>query len=135
MLQEFMYLEQLFGRSNSVWLSATLLIGLMLVLIFRPSAVHGPILFRVACWLLVFTVVVPPSLYLLLALCSPGLNTGRGMGMGSSNGETAIIMACVNFSGPILQGASIFCGLAALTPPMTRRTTPTGPATHPLEQS
>lgn len=135
MPQELMLLEQLFGRGNSVWLSATLLMGLLLVLIFRPNAIQRPILFRVTCWLLVLTVVVPPALSLLLNLGFGSSNIYATRGMGYSGSDLSIFMACVSFSGPVLQGACILCGLTALTPPITRRAAPTGPAKHPLDPS
>jgi hypothetical protein len=128
-MQELMYLEQLFGRGNSVWIAVTLLSGFLLVLIFRPNTIHRPVLFRVACWLLALTVVVPSSLSLLLNLYLPSGYPGR-MGPGS---EMSFFMACANFSGPVLEGACIICGLTALIPPMTQREAPTGPAKHPLE--
>jgi hypothetical protein len=101
----------------------------LLVLVFRPSTIHRPVLFRVACWLLALAVVVPSSLSLLLSLSSPGGYPGR---MGP-DAETAFLMACASFSGLILQGACIICGLTALTPPLTWRADATGPAKHPLE--
>jgi hypothetical protein len=133
MVQELMVLEQLFGRGNSVWLSATLLMGLLLVLIFRPNAIQRPILFRVTCWLLALLVVIPPILTLLLSIGTSNMYSGRGMGYGGS--DLPYFMACANLSGPVLQAACIVCGLAALTPPMTRHEAPTGLAKHPLDQS
>ena len=143
MMQELMYLEQLFGRVNSVWISVTLLMGFLLVLIFRPNAIHRPVLFRLACWLLALTAVVPPSLFLLLGLYSSGLGlNSSGLGLNSSGGypgrmgsgsDMSFYTACAGFSGPVLEGACIICGLTALIPPMTRCEDPTGPAKHPLE--
>ena len=127
-MQELMYLQQLFGRGNSGWISVTLLAGFLLVLVFRPNTIHHPLLFRVSFWLLALTVVVPASLSLLLGLCSPSGYTGR-IGPGS---ELSFAIACANFTGPLLEGACIICGLTALIPPMTRPD-PTGPARHPLE--
>jgi hypothetical protein len=129
-MQELMYLERLFGRGNSVWIAVTLLSGFLLVLIFRPNAIHRPVLFRVACWLLALTAVVPSALSLLLGMYSSG---GGYPGRMSPGSEMAFIMGCANFSGPVLEGACIICGLTALLPPMTRREPPTGPAKHPLE--
>jgi Na+-translocating ferredoxin:NAD+ oxidoreductase RnfD subunit len=128
-MQEMMYLEQLFGRGNTLWVSVTLLMGFLLVLIFRPNTIHRPILFRVACWLLALTVVVPACVSLLLSLCSPGGYPGRM----SQNFELSFFMACANLTGPILQGACVICGLTALLPPLSQRWEPTGPARHPLE--
>ncbi len=129
-MQELMYLEQLLGRGNSVWMSVALLIGFLLVLIFRPNTIHHPILFRAACWLLALAVVVPPCLSLLLSLGSPGGYPGRM----SQSFELSFFMACVNLTGPLLQGGCIICGLTALIPPLGRRWEPSGPAKHPLEE-
>ena len=135
-MQELMYLQQLFGRGNSGWISVTLLAGFLLVLVFRPNTIHHPLLFRVSFWLLALTVVVPASLSLLLGLYSSGLGLNSSGGYPGRMGpgtEMSFIMACANFSGPVLEGACIICGLTALIPPMTRRENPTGPAKHPLE--
>ncbi len=128
-MQELMYLQQLFGRGNSISISVTLLIGFLLVLIFRPNSIHRPLLFRLACWLLALTVVVPASLSLLLSL---GFSGGGYPGRMSPGSEMSFAIACANFTGPVLEGACIICGLTALLPPMTRPA-PTGPAKHPLE--
>jgi hypothetical protein len=132
MSQEFMYLEQIFGRGNGVWLSVSLLIGLLVAVIFRPNTIHNPMLFRAACWLLALAVVSPPAVTLLISLYSAGM-PGRGMGMGFPGSEVPFLMACANFLGPLLQGSSIICGLTALLPPITSRPPMTGPARHPME--
>jgi hypothetical protein len=130
-MQELMYLEQLFGRGNSGWMSAAMLLGLLLVLVFRPNAIRRPILFRVTCWLLALTVVIPPFLSLLLSLSLPSGSSGYSMRAAGAN--LSFIFACANFIGPVLQGACILCGLTALMPPLSRCDDPTGPAKHPLE--
>lgn len=132
MYQDIAILEQLLGRGNSILLSATLLIGLMLVLILRPNAIHRPLLFRAACWLLALAVVLPSGLSLVFGMCVTSLNMGHGYGT-SYNAEFTFFSACANFAGPLLQGTAIICALTALMPPIARRDTPTGPAKHPLE--
>jgi hypothetical protein len=131
MSQELMYLEQLFGRSGSAWLPVTMLGGLLLALIFRPGNIHNLYLFRAACWLLALSVIVTPLLNLLLSLMT--VNFPGGMRFGSSPSGPQFIYVCVNAVGPIMQGASILCGLFSLIPPATPRPYVAGPVKHPLE--
>jgi hypothetical protein len=131
MQQNTMLLEQLLGLNGSVWLPVTMLAGLLLALIFRPNTIHNLSLFRAACWLLALSLVVPAVLNLVLEASS--VNSYGGSGYGISGNAPPFLLACVSVLGPIMQGASILCGLFSLIPPVLPRQNVTGPAKHPLE--
>jgi hypothetical protein len=130
MSQEMMYLQQLLGSGGSGWVSVTMLGGLLLVLIYRPNSIHNLFLFRAACWLLALSLVATPCLNLLLGLMM--VSVSGGMRFGSTSGPE-VLHFCANAVGPVLQGASILCGLFSLIPPISPRRYESGPVKHPLE--
>jgi hypothetical protein len=131
MQQNMMMLEQLLGLSGSAWLPVTILVGLLLVLIFRPNTIHNLMLFRMACWLLGSSIIAPPVINLLAAMSAASSFGGPSYGLAAS--ASPFLFACASALGTILLGASILCGLFSLLPPAAARRDATGPVKHPLE--
>jgi hypothetical protein len=130
MPNELLFLRQMLGITADVWIAVTLLAGLLIVLIFRPERVQQWGLFRVACWLLALSVVIPPLLNVLISFMeNPNLSSWRS---GSFRGESILLYSCVSLVGPLLQGISILFGLLSLIPKRPN-SSPLGPAKHPLE--
>jgi hypothetical protein len=131
MQQNMMMLEQLLGLSGNAWLPVTMLVGLLLALIFRPNTIHNLTLFRAACWLLGLSLIAPTVINLLLTMAS--VNSYGGSPYGLAGNAPPFLYACGTAIGPVLQGASILCGLFSLLPPAAARHDVAGPVKHPLE--
>ncbi|MBN2577718.1 MAG: hypothetical protein JXB10_01910 [Pirellulales bacterium] len=127
---KLMLYRQVLGTTGDVWLAVMLLVGLFLVLIFRPERVRQWGLFQIACWLLALSVMIPPVLNVLVALTES--SSSPPWGSRSSLGRFNVIISCVYLVGPFLQGLGILFGLLSLIP--TRpASTPQAPVKHPLE--
>ena len=61
-MDEFLYMRQLLGRGDTDWLKFVLLLGLLVVLTYRPERIHRPVAFKWACWLIALSIAVPPVL-------------------------------------------------------------------------
>jgi hypothetical protein len=120
---------QLFFGNNGSWLTITVLAGLFVALIFRPKSIQNIMLFRAACVLFVASIAATPFLNILSSMLGPNLSGG---GYGSSS-DSRFLFSAINAIGPVLLGASVFCGLFALIPATTFRRDEDGPAKHPME--
>jgi hypothetical protein len=121
---------QILNQTGNGWLTSVLLLGLLLALLFKQQRVYNWTLFRVSCWLLAASIIIPPTLNVFMNLTNgSGMPvTGSGMfGRTSANYEVICIFAL----GPILLGISIISGLFAMIPRDYRQ--PLTPPKHPLE--
>ena len=122
-----MAILQLLNQTGTGWLTAVLLTGLLLALLFKPERVYNWALLRLSCWLLAASILTPPILNTFMTITS-GSGTSFRPGIGSSD---YLIMTCIYALGPILVGISVICGLLAMIP--TGYRPPLTPPKHPLE--
>jgi Zn-dependent protease len=121
MPQEYYVLQQLL-RAGSGWVQATLLAGLLVVLVFRPERIRNRTLFHLACWLFALSVAIPPLLNLLF--------TAVGGGLFGSMAASSLVLAATTLAGPGLLGVSLLLALLSLMPGPP---SPFQPPKHPLE--
>ena len=134
-MQEMMYISQLtqmFGGGH-VWLQLGYLVCLFAVLLFRPERIQRPRVFNYAWAALGMSIILPPSLMVLLSYIGESNRSGRGGLPRIDQFSGVVLMASA--SGPVLFGASVLLGFAALAPPRVNqiRRPPTQPTTHPLD--
>jgi hypothetical protein len=118
--------------SGGGWLTAVLLLGLLVALLFRRERINNWVLFRLSCCLLAASVIVPPILNVLLNLTGSSMPiTGSGAFARTST-NYAVAMFAYALS-PILQGTSILCALLAMVPSCSD--VEVSPPKHPLDQN
>lgn len=131
-MQGFVFLSQfgswaMFGLSGIGALQAALTICFFLVILFGQPRIKSPILFRLAFFFLVLSVVFPP-IASLAVIGSPA---------GGNFGATAeiSIYAFGSLPGPLLIGASMLMAFLSLAigPQQGRLPSPTSPDKHPLD--
>jgi len=131
MRDELFWLQQLFGDKGQGWLAAAYLLGLIVVMAYRPERIRLPGLFRWACILFALSIMVPPVL-------SGMFNLLRGIGQGALGRPRGpsdlwtILYPLLNAAGPVLLGISLICALVAISPG-PRYPAPPQPPRHPLE--
>jgi uncharacterized membrane-anchored protein YitT (DUF2179 family) len=121
MSQDLLFFQQLFGAGSGM-VQATLLAGLLVVLVFRPDKIRNRTLFTWACWCLALSILLPPLLNLLFATLGSGLFGGMG--------RSPLVMLGATFGGPGLLGLSLLLTLLSLMPGPPG---PFQPPRHPLE--
>ena len=133
MPQDYVMLQLLnqSGNAGNGWLTSVLLVGLLLALVFKPERVNNWALFRVSCWLLAVSIVIPPILNTFMIITSGSAAFFRSPSIGSIGSSNYLMMSCIYALGPILLGISMICGLLAMIPSGYRP--PLTPAKHPLE--
>jgi hypothetical protein len=124
MPSELLYVQQILTQTVNVWLPVTLLVGLLTALIFKPDAISSRTLFSAACWLLGLSLIVSPMLIILIGPYLNFTTSARG-GFNTPSGLSPLLIACMNSIGPMMQGASILCGLFSLIPRSARHSMPT----------
>jgi hypothetical protein len=123
-----MAMLQLLNQTGNGWLTAVLLTGLLLALLFKPERVYSWALMRLSCWLLAVSIVTPPILNVYMTITSGSGVSFRPPSVGMSD---YMVMTCIYALTPILLGVSVICGLLAMIPAGYRP--PLTPAKHPLE--
>ncbi len=123
MPQEMMML-QLLNQTGTGWLTSVLLLGLLLALLFRQDRVYNWALFRISCWLLACSIVIPSILHVMMNLTNGTTGSFR-------SSADYLVTICIYALGPILLGISVICGLLAMIPGASRQQF--SPAKHPLE--
>jgi hypothetical protein len=123
-----MAMLQLLNQTGNGWLTAALLTGLLLALLFKPERVYSWALLRLSCWFLALSITIPPILNAFMTITSHSAASFRPTSIGSSD---YLVITCIYALGPILLGISIICGLLAMIP--TGYRPPLTPAKHPLE--
>ena len=109
-----------------------ILIGLLLVAIYRPERIYLPGMFRLSCVLLAVSIVVSPIASAILNTMMT-TTTSRTGAFGSNNhSELALLYSLVQVFQPILVALSFCFGLFALLP-SPRRPNRQGPRQHPLD--
>jgi len=119
-----MAMFQLLNQTGSGWLTAVLLVGLLLALLFKPERVYSWALMRLSCWLLAVSIVTPPILNAFMSITNGPPTSFRSP-------SDYLVMTCIYALGPILLGISVICGLLAMIP--TGYGPPLTPPKHPLE--
>ena len=119
---------QMLSQTGNGWLTAVLLVGLLLALLFKPERVYSWALMRLSCWFLATSIVTPPILNAFMTITSGSAASFRPSSVGMSD---YLVMTCIYSLGPILAGISIICGLLAMIPSGYRP--PLTPPKHPLE--
>ena len=127
---ELLFLRQFLSQLGPNYPQVAMLIGLLLVAIYRPDRIRLPLMFRISCLLLAVSMVVTP-------LSSAVINTmmttsSNGMGRSSNPGEVALLYSLAQVVEPILVALSICLGLFALLP-SSRGQASSGPRQHPLD--
>jgi hypothetical protein len=111
---EYLVLQQLSGGgagASVVWLQVALLVCLFLVAVLRPSVIRAKALFRLAGVLFALSLLVSPTLNLLLGyLYRLG---GGGSSFGRSS-EMTILFSFPAVISAVLFGLSLICGLCSL---------------------
>jgi len=125
MQQELIYLQQILGATG--WTHATLLASLFLVLVFRPERIRSRTLFYIACWCFGLSLLISPTLNVLVSvLGSSPFGGPRGPG------GSPLVALVAYLSGPVLFGLSVLLALLALVPG-PGQATQFQPPRHPLE--
>jgi hypothetical protein len=122
-----MAMLQLLNQTGNGWLTAALLTGLLLALLFKPERIYSWALMRLSCWLLAVSIAIPPMLNAYM----PSLANGFSFQSSRIGISEYLIMPCICALGPILVGTSVICGLLAMIP--TGYRPPLTPPKHPLE--
>ena len=122
-----MAMLQLLNQTGNGWLTAALLTGVLLALLFKPERVYSWALMRLSCWLLAASIAIPP----ILNAYMPSLANGFAFQSSRIGISEYLIMPCICAFGPILVGTSVICGLLAMIP--TGYRPPLTPQKHPLE--
>jgi len=126
MPQELIYLQQLLSGGTG-WTQATLLASLFLVLIFRPDRIRSRTLFYVACWCFGLSLLISPTLNVLVSV----LGTSPFGGPRGPGGSPLVALVAY-LSGPVLFGLAVLLALLALVPG-PGQATQFQPPRHPLE--
>ena len=128
MQQDYLMLQLLSQSANGGgnWLTAVLLLGLLLALLFKRERITNWALFRLSCWFFAASITIPPILNVLTNV------TGARNPALQRSGDYMVVL-CVYAIGPILLGTSIICALCSLIP--SRYDTQVSPPRHPLEQN
>lgn len=132
-MDELMFFRQLLS-SDTGWVPAAYLLGLLTVLAFRPERIRLPGLFQWACVLFALSLMSGPVLNGLLWFSGLLLDGGMGR-MPRPGSQPAALLPLMNASGPVLLGTSVLCATMALGPGRdpARSGAPARPPRHPLE--
>ncbi len=124
---ELLFIRQLLTPNYA---QVTMLVGLLLVAIYRPERICLPGMFRLSCVLL--AVSIPVTAVVTFIMNAMVDVTGSGLSrMGNASGF-AVLFSMLQVIEPILVGLSICLGLFSLLPRRGQRS-PSGPKEHPLE--
>ncbi len=124
---ELLFIRQLLTPNYA---QVTMLVGLLLVAIYRPERICLPGMFRLSCVLL--AVSIPVTAVVTFIMNAMVDVTGSGLSrMGNASGF-AVLLSMLQVIEPILVGLSICLGLFSLLPRRGQRS-PSGPKEHPLE--
>ena len=131
MPQEILFLKQLLGGGGEGWLQAAYLLGLIVLLAYRPERIRLPGLFRWACVLFALSVMVPPALTGLFGFLEGIAGNAFAPTRGAGSAWTFVLLL-LNATGPVLLGISLICALVAVSPG-PQYPAPLQPPRHPLE--
>ncbi len=124
---ELLLLRQFFTPNYA---QVAMLVGLLLVAIYRPERICLPGMFRLSCVLLAVSILVTP---ITMAIMSTMMGvSGSGMGRPGNASEFALLFSLLQIIEPILVALSICFGIFSLLPSACERHR-SGPRQHPLE--
>lgn len=131
--EEWLALKQLFGDGGLGWLQVALAACLFLALIFRPERIRSQALFKLACWLFAFSIMVPPVFNIGLTLFASVTKGSWPPSPGASWSPVGpFLLSLERATGPVLFGLSLLCGLLSLVPGPYRENR-LQPTRHPLD--
>ena len=107
-----------------------MLIGLLLVVIYRPERIYLPGMFRLSCVLLAVSILVTPVASAIISTMTTILSSGMGRPGGPSGFSS--LYSLIQIIESILVALSICFGIFSLLP-SSREHRRSGPAQHPLE--
>jgi hypothetical protein len=120
-------LRQLLGQLSPNYAQVAMLVGLLLVVIYRPERIRLLGMFRASCVCLAVSIVLPPLVGAIVGLLVPAMS-----GMPRNSSDFMILIGLLNVVEPALVAISICLGIFSLLP-LLRRTTAPGPAQHPVD--
>ena len=107
-----------------------ILVGLLVVAIYRPERIYLPAMFRLSGLLLAVSIAVNPIGSAIINTIMAG--SRNGMYGGSTASEFALLYSLTQVVEPILVALSLVFGLFALLPSV-RGQSRSGPRQHPLD--
>ncbi len=126
--QELLMLRQFLGQFSPNYAQVAMLIGQLLVVIYRPERIRLLGMFRTSCVLLAISLVLPA-----LVASAIGLFAASMSGMARSTGSDYMMLAgLLNVVEPAIVAISICLGIFSLLPPLQQADRP-GPAHHPID--
>jgi len=125
-----LFLRQFFSQLTPDYAQLVMLVGLLLVVIYRPERIYRPGMFRLSCALLAVSIVVNPIVSAVVKMMM-SISSG-GMGRSGNVGEFALLYSLLEVIEPFLVAASVFFGIFSLLP-RSRDRIRSGPAQHPLD--
>ncbi|MGO9113449.1 MAG: hypothetical protein ACLP9L_29815 [Thermoguttaceae bacterium] len=130
MPSELLFLRQFLSQLGPNYPQLAMLVGLLLVVIYRPERIYRTGMFRLSCVLLAVSILVTP---ITMAISNTMIGIlGNGLGRPGNPSEFAALLSLVQVLEPILVALSICFGIFSLLPP-SREQSRSGPAQHPLE--
>jgi hypothetical protein len=127
MPSELFFLRQFFSPNYG---QVAMLVGLLLVAIYRPERICLLGLFRLSCVLLALSIVVTPVTTLVINMMSTVSN--NSMARPGATSDLALLFSLMQVVEPILVALSIGCGLFSLLP-SSRERSRSGPRQHPFD--
>jgi hypothetical protein len=129
MQPELLMLRQIFSQLVPNYAQVAILVGLLLVVIYRPERIRLLGMFRFSCVMLALSIVVPPAVSATLSFL---VSIGGSSRSSSSAGDYMILVNLLGTIEPALVAASLCLGIFSLLP-ARRSADRTGPARHPLD--
>jgi hypothetical protein len=123
---EFFLVRQFFTPNYA---QLAILIGLLLVVIYRPERIHRPGMFRLACVLLAVSILALPVTSAIATIW----NMIYGNGLSGNRSDLVMLLSLLQVTEPILVAVSVCLVLFSLLPPSRPGSGP-GPKQHPMEE-
>ncbi len=131
MPSELLFLRQIFSSFAPNYTQLAMLIGLLLVAIYRPERIYVLGMFRLSCVLLAVSVLVTPITSVIISMMVT-VSSSPPNRSGGPTSEFAIMYSLAQVVEPILVALSICFGLFSLLP-SSRERNRSGPRQHPLD--
>ena len=125
-ISELLFLRQFFMPSYP---QLAMLVGLLLVAMYRPERILRIGMFRLSCVLLALSLLATP---IATAVVTTMTFVGGGMGRSVNADELTLLFPLLQISEPLLVALSICFGIFSLLPTSGEQRRP-NPAQHPME--
>jgi hypothetical protein len=120
-------LRQILGQTSPNYVQVAMLVGFLLVVIYRPERIRLLGMFRASCVLLAISIVLPPLVGAVI-----GFFAAMQAGSGRNGSDSIIYVGLLNVVEPALVATSVCLGIFSLLPPL-RQSETRGPAHHPFD--